>query len=78
MQLSLFDYLVILVLYMFVSMKGDKLMKVVAFDKLSGLIPLNKTTSGVLIHAVFFVLMLMLVNLFASKLAGYKCNQSDN
>ena len=72
MQLSFFDYLVIVIVYMFVSMRGDKLMKFVSFNKLSGALPLNKSTSSVLLHAIFFVLVLMLVNAVSVKIAGYK------
>ena len=72
MQLSFFDYLVIIVAYMFVSLRGDKLMKFISFDKLSGALPMNKATSSVLLHAIFFVLVLMLVNAVSIKIAGYR------
>ena len=72
MQLSFFDYLVIIVAYMFVSLRGDKLMKFISFDKLSAALPMNKATSSVLLHAIFFVLVLILVNALAGKIAGYR------
>ena len=72
MQLSFFDYIVIIIAYMFVSMRGDKLMKFVSFNKLSAALPLNKSTSSVLVHAIFFVIILVLINAIAGKIAGYK------
>ena len=72
MQLTFFDYLVIIIAYMFVSMRGDKLMKFVSFDKLSAVLPMKKSTSSVLLHAIFFVIILVLINAVAGKIAGYK------
>ena len=71
MQLSFFDYLVIVIVYIFVSMRGDKVMKFISFDKISAMLPMNKASSSVIIHAIFFAIVLALVNVVSSKIAGY-------
>ena len=70
MQLRFFDYLVLIVAYMFVSLRGDKLMNVLKFNKLSGAIPLNRAGSSALLHALLFVLILVVLNTLAAKIAG--------
>lgn len=72
MQLSFFDYLVLIVAYMFVSLRGDKLMKLIKFDKLSSMIPLGRADSSALLHGLLFVLILVALNALASKIAGMK------
>ena len=69
MQLRFFDYLVLIVAYMFVSLRGDKVMKLIKFDKLSSMIPLGRAESSALLHAVLFVIILVALNALASKIA---------
>ena len=70
MQLRFFDYIVLIVAYMFVTTRGDKLMNVLKFNKLSNAIPLNRAGSSALLHALLFVLLLVVLNALAAKIAG--------
>jgi len=69
MQLRFFDYLVIIVVFMFVTLRGDKLMNVLQLNKLSNAIPLNSGESSALLHALFFVVTLAIVNSIAINIA---------
>ena len=77
MQLRFFDYIVLIVAYMFVTLRGDNLMKLIKFDKLSKVIPLGRDASSALLHALLFVLLIVGLNSVAIKLAGYKSNGDD-
>ena len=76
MQLRFFDYLVLIVAYMFVSLRGDKIMKLIKFDKLSSMIPLGRTDSSAFLHAILFVLILVALNALASQIAGLSGKES--
>ena len=70
MQLRFFDYIVLIVAFMFVTLRGDNLMKLIKFDKLSGAIPLNRAGSSALLHGLLFVFILVVLNALAAKIAG--------
>jgi len=70
MNLTFFDYIVLLVVYMFVSLRGDKLAKIIKIDKLTKMIPLAGAESGALVNGIIFVLLLIVITAFANKVAG--------
>ena len=72
MQLRFFDYLVIIVTFMFVSLRGDKLLGGLKLNNLSNAIPLNRGDSSALLHALLFVVILIFIDTIAAKIAGAK------
>ena len=72
MHISFFDYLVIIVVFMFVSLRGDKLLGGLQLNKIANVLPLNKGDSSALIHALLFVVILVIVDTLATEIAGQK------
>ena len=70
MQLRFFDYLVFIVAFMFVSLRGGKVLGELKLNKLGNAIPLNRSGSSALLHGLLFIAVIAIINGIASSIAG--------
>ena len=71
MHLSVFDYTVLVVLYMLVSLRGDQMLRLVKFNKLANALPFDRASSSALLHGLLFVALIFLIGVFSRKVATY-------
>ena len=72
MQLGKIDYVTLAVAYMFTTLNGDDVMSFLKMDKITKMIPGNAKVASALVHALFFIAVVVGINAIAAKIASEK------